>query len=269
MIAFCSRVLYSAQRKIRSLDELEDVCEARRPKHRLALAPTKTRMIRPVTQKQIDAALRMHERLAQWSISDNALKCLRDKMPGWSAEESLLKCVAINALYGANVFAITRMAQHVTSALALPPGSADSLVEHVALPHLSQGGTPRRHVSFASKLCHFFICAERYPIYDEAACKALRYHLDAAYCHDDRSPYSAFCRNLEALRTASHTISATARQLDRYLWIVGLYMRYLRWRKAGAKRAPIVNVELLTEFEKRPLPPDLQSILPEGIDGLD
>jgi hypothetical protein len=46
-------------------------------------------------------------------------------------------------------------------------------------------------------------------------------------------------------------------------------MRYMRWRKAGAKRAPIVNVELLIEFEKRPVPYDLQLILPGCIDDLD
>jgi hypothetical protein len=178
-------------------------------------------MVRPVTQKQIDAARTVHARLAQWSISDKTLKYLHDRMPGWSAEESLLKCVAINTLYGANVFAITRMAQHVTSALALPQGSIDGLVEHISSPHLSQGGTSRRHISFASKLCHFFIDAERYPIYDNAACEGLRYHLNSAYCHDDRSPYSAFCRNLEALRTASDTIRVTTRQLANIFGLSG------------------------------------------------
>lgn len=67
----------------------------------------------PVSQKQIVAANLFHDRMELWRTANSALHRLRDNVPGWDAEASLLKCIAVNALYGTQVFAIARMAQHV------------------------------------------------------------------------------------------------------------------------------------------------------------
>ena len=133
---------------------------------------------------------------------------------------------------------------------------------------MNDGNPPRRHVSFASKLCHFFLNDEddeRYPIYDKAACDALRHHLGDAYCDDHQRPYSAFRENLEKLRAASSNIKPTGREMDRYLWIVGMYMRYAKWQRAGTKGSPIVNTELLKAFKQRPTLCDLDALLPESV----
>jgi hypothetical protein len=202
-------------------------------------------MIRPVTRIQIDAALRMHCRLEQWRLSDVALHALRDEMPGWNDETSLIKCVAINALYSTNVFAIIKMAKHVTTVFKTAQHlSTDELVAQVALLDLNDGKRPRHHVSFASKLCHFFVDEERFPIYDKAACDTLRSHLDDDYCLDGSKLYPAFRENLRRLKDASNIV-ATVSEMDRYLWIVGIYMK---WQGERSKSKPMVNAELLRTF---------------------
>jgi hypothetical protein len=71
----------------------------------------------PLTQIQIDAACRLHQRLDQWWLSDTALKRLRETFPSFDRESCLIKSVVINTLYGTQVLAIVRMAQHVETVL--------------------------------------------------------------------------------------------------------------------------------------------------------
>jgi len=221
--------------------------------------------IKPATSEQIDAACRIHDRLEQWRLSDSALHLLRHTMPGWNDEESLVKCVTINALYGTNVFAIVKMAKHVKSIFeSLQCSTSDDLVEQIALLDLNDDTPPRRHVSFASKLCHFFVDEKRFPICDNAACETLRCHLGDEYLESGSDLYTAFQQNLSKLCTASN-LTMTGREADRYLWIVGMYMRYEKWSRQGAMARPIVNAELLRVFEQRPIVEDLDALLPECI----
>lgn len=74
-----------------------------------------------LTEAQVAAAGRLHATLAQWRITDRALSQLQQEMPGFGPEECLLKVVAVNALYGTNVFALVRAAVHVEAVL----GTAD------------------------------------------------------------------------------------------------------------------------------------------------
>jgi hypothetical protein len=202
----------------------------------------KAEKVRPVTKMQVDAALRVHQRLKQWRLSDNTLNTLRDRMPGWDDETSLLKSVAVNSLYGTNVLAIVKMAQHVSSVFKTAKKPfPDELVAQIAFLDLKDGKSPRNHVSFASKLCHFFVDEERFPIYDTAACETLKRHLGRNY-HREGERYGAFRKNLRLLTDASD-ITANGRELDRYLWIVGMY-----WRWKRSKLNPMVNAELLKTF---------------------
>jgi hypothetical protein len=115
------------------------------------------------------------------------------------------------------------------------------LVARIALLDLKDG-KPRNRVSFASKLCHFFVDEERFPIYDKAACETLKCHLGDDY-RLEGMPYVAFQENLGRLKEASG-INTNGRELDRYLWIVGMYMR---WKRSKSK--PLVNAELLRTFQ--------------------
>jgi len=199
----------------------------------------------PLPIEKIDAANRLHERLEQWRLADEALRLLADRCPGFAPDACLLKVVAVNALYGTNVYATTRMAKHVASVLALADlGIARAeLVERLAdLPRTEGQKRKRHHYSFASKFAHFFIEEERFPIMDSYALKTLKRHLGRRGYADDRAhPYAGFVSSFQELKRRSG-VNCSNRHLDRYLWLAG---EYAVWKKTPA--API-NAELSAMF---------------------
>ncbi|GHO80505.1 hypothetical protein KSD_82760 [Ktedonobacter sp. SOSP1-85] len=115
----------------------------------------------PLLESQIEAANRLHQHLQQWQVADKALSALQLRFPGFDMEATLLKVVVVNQLYGTNILAVTRMAEHVTTIMLSAGGrNAFDLVEQIAL------FSGKKHLSFASKFAHFFIDMERFPIYD-------------------------------------------------------------------------------------------------------
>jgi len=197
-----------------------------------------------LTGEQIAAAGALHSTLTQWQVTDNALSRLRDEMPGFGPEEALLKVVAVNALYGTNVFALGRAATHVGTVL----NSADiakagpELVELLANIPTTPNARPKRYISFASKFANFFIDPERFPIYDSYAERMLVFHLGNLAERDPARPYEAFVASLAMLRR-EYGLQCSYRELDRYLWVGGLY-------RAHAKGKRALNAELLRLFEK-------------------
>jgi hypothetical protein len=146
------------------------------------------------------------------------------------------------------------MARHIAS--LLPRGAElldpTDLVEAIAALPPANDEAPRRHRSFASKFCHFFIDADDFPIFDQAARDALRLHLGADELRGAESSYGGFCRALARLRTA-YGLEASPRDLDRYLWIAGMYRAFARGRRD-------INRDLLALFERRQRPPELECI---------
>jgi hypothetical protein len=203
----------------------------------------------PVSQKQIDAANSLHDRIEQFGITDRALQRLRNKLPGWDDEASAIKCIALNAIYSTRVLNIETMARHVSRILgdaAFSSSSENELVEKIASLPAKHGNRHRRHLSFASKLCHRFVDEHRFPIYDTVARKMLKFHLGSNYCKDALHPYSAFLKNLQQLRSLSD-FSATGRALDHYLWIAGLYMTFKKTRHKSDLK---INTEVLRIFTR-------------------
>lgn len=201
-----------------------------------------------LNRQQIIAAGRLHERLAGWRDTDAALIRLRDAVPGFESEASLLKCVAVNVLYGTQVMAIVRMASHVTDVLGRGQhGKAGpELVKEIAALPGKDGKVDRVFTSFAAKFCHFFVSENDFPIYDEAARRMLKFHLGKKNMSTEHDPYFAFCRDIERLAKGA-SLSDSGRDLDRYLWLAGMYERWLRQRN---KKNPLVNSELLNVFRK-------------------
>jgi len=198
----------------------------------------------PLTIDQLEAAGHLYAQLKQWHVSEATLDSLAEKFPGFSDETALLKVVAVNGLYGTNVMALFRMAAHVkevivkTNVLIAGP----ELVEQIALLRNPNGGTVKRHHSFASKFAHFFVDSERFPIMDSYAVSMVRLHLGTEnWRQDAEKPYIAFVENLKTLRTLAG-LNATNRELDRYLWIAGAYRTYRKRR--DAQRESQINVEL-------------------------
>ena len=151
----------------------------------------------PLTQQQVKSACQLHDRLKQWKRSDDALLRLHTSLPGFGAAECLLKCVAVNTLYGTQVLAIIRMADHVCNQLAIgqDPRRSPELVERIATLPTTGDETIRHFISFAAKFCHFFVDPEEFPIYDEAARDVLKLHLGkSAIINDSISPYRASVR---------------------------------------------------------------------------
>jgi hypothetical protein len=194
--------------------------------------------------KQIEAANKLRDCLEGWKLSDKALIALSEKFPGFESHVCLLKCVAINAIYGTNVLAIVKMRKHVEDVL----GKCDlskvgpELVDEIAKAPEDEDGKSRRRTSFASKFCHFFVSAERYPIYDDAACNALKLHFGKRVKPHE---YGSFCECIEKLKGSVRTGCST-RMIDHYLWLTGMY---LRWIKEQHKPNPIINSELLALFK--------------------
>jgi hypothetical protein len=193
-----------------------------------------------LTPKQVTAASHVHARLSSWKATDYALDSLKERMPGFDERACLIKAAAINQLYGTNVFALTRMAAHVAEIMQSP--SRTDLVEDLAT--LTTAGKQRRHLSFASKFAHFFVDGDRFPIFDSYAVQSLRYHLSGiTLSTDNPPPYSAYVQALHAL-TDLAGLTCSGRELDRYLWLGGLYRTWLR-----NNGAPI-NVGVATLFEQ-------------------
>jgi hypothetical protein len=200
----------------------------------------------PLPINKIEAANRLHEHLEQWRLADQALRRLADSCRDFELDACLLKVAAVNALYGTNLYAITRMAKHVAAVLtgADLAAAGPELVEQLAdLPATEEQKQKRRHYSFASKLAHFFIDEERFPIMDSYALATLKRHLGRRQCsHDKAHRYTAFVHNFQQLKRLSG-FSGRNRQLDRYLWLAG---EYAAWKK---KRKMAINAELKGLFK--------------------
>ena len=121
------------------------------------------------------------------------------------------------------------------------------LVQKIATIPARKGEVQRKFISFAAKFCHFFVSADIYPIYDDAAREVLKLHLGATITVDEEHPYAAFCRNFAHLKNEAK-LDGPNRTLDRYLWITGMFMKWLRLRK---KVNQPMNVELRELFERR------------------
>jgi hypothetical protein len=200
----------------------------------------------PLTEKQIQVAVELHDTLEQWHLSDNALRRLHQALPHFDEEACLLKSIAVNQLYGTQVLAIIPMAKNVQRVLSQPGASekGTALVDQIAA--LTLNGTTRRCTSFAAKFCHFFVNENGFPIYDEMAKQAIKLHLSDQYSSGNTKPYVTFCDNFGRLRGAIG-FRGLPRAMDRYLWIVGMYMR---WKKERPRRVPQINVELRAVFER-------------------
>ncbi|MBZ0171954.1 MAG: hypothetical protein K8E66_06205 [Phycisphaerales bacterium] len=216
-----------------------------------------------LTQQQIDAACRLHARLDQWRASDDAIIHLRTIVPTFDSTACLLKTVTINTLYSTRVFAVVRMGAHIERVMARtdPESAGLGLVDEIAALPADVGAKTRRHTSFASKFCRFFVNEDRFPIYDEAARNAIGLHIGRVGRGDSgASSYAGFVEKIDMVRR-NFGILCTGRELDRYLWITGMY---LKWLKEIDKSRPIMNREISALFTepRGSVAEDLEQMLP-------
>jgi hypothetical protein len=185
----------------------------------------------------VEAANQLYQRyLVGWQRYDRVLYTLREHFPSNTDLECVLpKAVTLNQLYATRVLAITRMAGHIVDVLDQEPDLPDlNAVEKIAwLPAAGVNGMHFR--SFASKYCHFFISADRFPILDDFAGDALTYHLGRrGRSHSRREPFSylTFVADVDRVRMAAgHDCSYV--EVDRYLWLLGQWLRLREGEKAA------------------------------------
>jgi len=203
----------------------------------------------PLPITKIEAANWLHGRLEQWRLADQALIRLAHCCPDFAPDACLLKVAAVNALYGTNLYAITRMAQHAARILAKTDlaTAGPELVERLAdLPATEAQKQKRRHYSFASKFAHFFLGEDRFPIMDSYALVMLKRHLGRRHYLDDKAHrYGGFVHNFRQLKRVSG-FTGSDRQLDRYLWLAG---EYAAWKK---NRNAAINAEVAALFAHPP-----------------
>ena len=72
-----------------------------------------TELTTPLSRIQIDAAIRLQDRLAGGAPSARALDLLSERLPGFDLESCLIKTAVLNQLFYTNVRAVTRMGRRV------------------------------------------------------------------------------------------------------------------------------------------------------------
>ena len=179
---------------------------------------------------QIAAAVAIRRQLVAWNVADQALGRLAEDMPGFDSTATLLKVAAINQLYGTNLYAVPRMAEHIVQVmLGKKPRVTPELVERIACVPAPSGQREWRHFSFASKFCNRFIDREACPMMDSYATWTLRHHLGRSRAIDAQHPYLTFVVNIQRLSREAG-LSASASELDSYLWIRGAFDAWWRDR---------------------------------------
>jgi hypothetical protein len=200
-----------------------------------------------ITKEMIDATKDFYaQNLPGWQLADRTLEKIKHQFDGQISDEvCLAKAAAISILYGARVDHLPMVAQSICTKLKSPIG--DDLVERIA-----SAGKKKKLRSFASKFCHFFIDADRYPIYDVATCLAIQHFLGNKYDSRQKRCYATFCKNVSMLRK-TFSITSSVRDLDRFLWVVG------QWKREWSK----INRELSFAFMNDSLV--IQKILPSDL----
>lgn len=214
----------------------------------------------PLSMEQIAAANRLSSHCPQWTAVNQALHQLGQRFPGFELPSALLKVATVNQLYFTNVWAVARMAEHVAAVIAAagPDAGAELVEQLAALPRTPNQKHARSYISFASKFAHFFVDAERFPIYDYYAGTMLAYHLGpAAMAKNTGRPYQAFVENVRRLRERAQ-LACTADELDAYLWLAGLYRQWC------ADPAAPINTEAANLFSlpSTEVQADLAALLP-------
>lgn len=192
---------------------------------------------------QLDAAKRLHGWLTSWRTSDEAIAAVAAQTDNSSVAGALARAALINQLYNTNVYALYRMAEHISVVFSGgdAPHGPDLVTLIAELPAAEAGGVARRHVSFASKYAHFYVDPEAYPILDSYAEDMLAFHLGKGKSpKSDR--YRRFCEGVDQLWAALNR-EGPRRDLDRYLWIAG---QYRSWQRKNGTR---LGAEIRALFE--------------------
>jgi len=195
------------------------------------------KLANPLAESQIAAAGALHDMLEDWMAAERALDNLATTMPSnTERDQVLVKAAALNQLYGTNVYRLHDMALNIVETFSSKADGEDdcALVERLAdLPT-----SPKFHESFASKYCHFFIDADRFPLFDRYVPVTARLHLGRGNyrCKVTAHIYRNLYADLTTLR-ANLSFSPSVRELDHYLWLRGQWEAFRDGKRIGSEVA--------------------------------
>jgi hypothetical protein len=179
-------------------------------------------LVTGVTPEQIAAATRIHDEfMPGWARTDRALTLLADSVPGLHPDAIALKAAAVDRLYNTRHYGLDDAIGRVIEVMARPPAEPIAFVEAIA--PVTVGGKLRWHWSFASKFSHWFI-DDGLPIHDYWAIRSVVSHFGLTRWTS--TAYRDLAEHVYALREAS-SLFCTIREMDRYLWLSGMYRAWL------------------------------------------
>jgi hypothetical protein len=176
---------------------------------------------------------------------------------GWEAKEFVqlkqcfpksqdavtLKAVAVNALYGTGIMAISKVGQALEQSLGrmltTDHPTSPELVEDLVV-EIAKVTNDKHHV-FVAKYAHFFINPDL-PILDQYAEWMVERHLGRAKSRKVER-YLRFAENMERLKELAG-LTCSCDELDAYLWIAG---EYWCWKKNPKEK---INSDLKRQFER-------------------
>ena len=162
---------------------------------------------------------------ARYGIADKALAKLFAQYPrNIRFEEILLKVVALDSLYGTNLFHTVKVAKHIYS---IRP---DSEIENGSLgivdtiARIEIKGEVKRYYVFATKYCSWHM-PHIYPIYDKIVDRILwAYQISDKFSSFRRSNLKNYTILLEVItqfRRYYGLDNFTYKELDKFLWYYG------------------------------------------------
>jgi len=192
--------------------------------------------LRKLTESNIGAAvnIRALPELSSWDEADRGLSALRGHFPdNTNRMHVFLKASAIDKLYSTRAGNILWVANAVVAAMKERVGSpgprpADivGVVDSISQHKTSLYPGSDRCASFASKYCHFFVDELVFPIYDSFALASVKNLLGRVSrgLTPGRTEYRDFCERLDLLRVRDGLENVGVRDMDRFLWLWGLWL---------------------------------------------
>lgn len=217
--------------------------------------------------QQIDAALALYTKALKWNGSDEILYALKDADPSMhSVYVTNFKMQTLERFYSAGLRWLSKeqKIKYVEYVVDMVMPQSKALTGFSLIEMLARFPNNTINFVFASKFAHFFI-SEDFPILDQYAEYMVEFFLDLPHWenikvkkHPETKRYEVFHTNFHQLKQ-KNLAAYTNKQLDCYLWLVGLYKEWLQKGSVNSKEIGLLFSSLT--LEGIPQPP-LGDLLP-------
>jgi hypothetical protein len=187
-------------------------------------------------EAEVEKYLEQWKQHREYELGDRILEKIFSENKGNKDVATVkIKVIVLNALYTTQIYAVSRVAEHICNQQNLDDLLVEGKTEAIdTIKKVPFGnGKPRTLYSFATKYCHFHN-PSAYPIYDNNVDSALWYFKDEL--KDEQSQksfqrkvlkgeYSKFKSIIDRFKERFGLMKYTYKEIDQYLWMLG--KRYL------------------------------------------